>query len=384
MKISIRFFLNYNSFKRIYGENNLAENLFYPTFGLIFLKEDDIKKFDKLLYFFKNTIYEKISILSENRIILFGDLNLINNFSEELKIVEKEIAFRISFLLSNYVKSENYNYKIGEKFFTSQNKYVMAILNVTDDSFYDGGKYLNISEIKEIINKFIDAGVDIIDIGGESTRPGSEPISATDELKRIMPAVEYALSKKMIVSVDTYKSDVAKECLRTGVQIINDISGFKFDPQMADLCSNFNATSILMHIRGTPKTMQNNPYYQDTMADICEELEQSIEIAISKNLKQIYIDPGIGFGKRVFDNYEILNRLEEIKFLGYPILIGLSRKSFIGKLLNQQPDERLTGTITANSISLIKAANIIRVHDYKEAIETKKIIEAIINPDSTF
>ncbi|NPV10340.1 MAG: dihydropteroate synthase [Ignavibacteria bacterium] len=259
----------------------------------------------------------------------------------------------------------------------------MGILNVTEDSFFDGGKYFSLSHIKERIDQLCDLQVDIIDIGGESTRPGSEPIDVNEELKRVLPAVEYALSKGMIVSVDTYKSLVAEECLKAGVQIINDISGFKFDEHLPDVCAKYNSSVVLMHIRGTPKTMQENPFYYDTTAEIFDELSQSIKKAEASGIKKIFIDPGIGFGKRLYDNYEILNRLEEFKFLGYPILVGLSRKSFIGKYLNQKPEERLTGTIASNSVSLIKAANIIRVHDVKEAIETKKIIEAIISPEVT-
>jgi len=383
MEVRIRYFHNNNSFRRIFGENKLAENFLYPTFALCFKRKDDIKLFDKVLYFFKNTLYEKISVFLNEKIILFGDLNLINNFSEELKIVEQPVANRILNLLSNYRATEHFEYQIGDKVFDSKNKYVMGILNITEDSFFDGGKYFSLTQIKERINQLCDLQIDIIDIGGESTRPGSEPISAEEELKRILPAVEYALSKNMIVSVDTYKSYVAEECLKVGAHIINDISGLKFDSEMADVCAKYNSSVVLMHIRGTPKTMQENPYYNDTPAEIFDELNQLINKANEAGLKQIFVDPGIGFGKRLYDNYEILNRLEEFKFLGYPILIGLSRKSFIGKILNQTPEERLTGTIVSNAVSLFKAANIIRVHDIKEAIETKKIIEAIIKPEIT-
>jgi dihydropteroate synthase len=311
-----------------------------------------------------------------------GDLNFQKSFSSEINQINPELNKSISNLLSNYKNAESFKYNIGGKIFNSKKKYVMAILNVTDDSFFDGGKYVSETNFKERIDELAELGVDIIDIGGESTRPGSEPITAEQELSRILPAVEYALSKKLIVSVDTYKSKVAEKCLQLGVHIVNDIRGFKFDPQMAEVCNEYNATVCLMHIRGTPKTMQDNPNYIDTTAEIFDELDQSIKIAKNKNLAQIFVDPGIGFGKRLFDNYEILNRIEEFKFLGYPILVGLSRKSFIGKLLNLEPNERLTGTIASNSVALIKGANVIRVHDVKEAIETKKIVEAIENPET--
>jgi dihydropteroate synthase len=383
MEIRIRFFQNYSAFKRIFGENNLAENFFYPTFALVFTRKENLKIFDKINYFFKNTLYEKITVFLEDKIILFGDLNLIRTFSDELNIVESSIASKIDELLNNYQFSEKFEYRIGGKIFNAKNKYVMGILNVTEDSFFDGGKYFSSAQVKERINQFYDLQVDIIDIGGESTRPGAEPVSAEEEIRRVLPAVEYALSKGMIVSVDTYKSSVAAKCLEIGAHIINDISGFNFDRELKNVCAEHNATVVLMHIRGTPKTMQNNPNYEDTTAEIFDELKKSVTKAETVGINQIFIDPGIGFGKRLFDNYEILNRLEEFKFLGYPILIGLSRKSFIGKLLNLNPEERLTGTITSNSVALIKGANIIRVHDVKEAYETKRIIETIINPEVT-
>lgn len=383
MEIRIRFFQNYFSFRRIFGENKLAENFLYPSFALTFIKKENSKLFDKINYFFKNTLYEKVSLFYENKIILFGDLNFIQTFSSELSIVENSTANIIQKLLNNYQSADQFEYNIGGKVFNSKNKYIMGILNVTDDSFFDGGKYFSSSKMKEKINQFCDQQVDIIDIGGESTRPGAEPVSAEEELRRVLPAIEYSLSKGMIVSVDTYKSSVAERCLEAGANIINDISGFRFDPEMKNVCAKYNASVILMHIRGTPKTMQENPFYNDTTAEIFDELNYSIMNAAASGIKQIFIDPGIGFGKRLFDNYEILNRLEELKFLGYPILVGLSRKSFIGKLLNQNPEERLVGTIASNAVALFKAANVIRVHDIKEAYETRKVIETIINPDTT-
>ncbi len=355
----------------------------YPTFALTFIKKENSKLFDKINYFFKNTLYEKIALISGERIILFGDLNLIQTFSKELSIVENPVAINIEKQLYNYQRVDKFEYKIGRRIFNSKNKYVMGILNVTDDSFFDGGKYFSSSKMKERINQFYDQQVDIIDIGGESTRPGADPVPAEEELRRVLPAIEYALSKGMIVSVDTYKSSVAEKCLEVGAHIINDISGFRFDSEMKNVCAKYNASVILMHIRGTPKTMQENPFYNDTTSEIFDELKHLIVNAEEIGIKQIFIDPGIGFGKRLFDNYEILNRLEELKFLGYPILVGLSRKSFIGKLLNQNPEERLVGTIVSNAVALIKAASIIRVHDVKEAFETKKIIETILTPDTT-
>ncbi|MFN4112171.1 MAG: dihydropteroate synthase [Ignavibacteria bacterium] len=384
MKIRIRYFQNYNAYKRLNPENNSAQIFYFPTFGLTINFNKSEKNILKGLY---THCLERVCTFDlswkKNFFCYFGDLNSFDVFSYWIKQESKKAFKEVQKLLSNFKLAEKFEYKIGNKIFSSAEKYVMGILNVTDDSFFDGGKYLDEKKIKERIDEFINAGVDIIDIGGESTRPGSEPISSKKELDRILPAVEYALSKNAIVSIDTYKSKVADKCLEIGAHIINDISGFKFDAKMADVCKKYNASTILMHIRGKPKTMQDNPYYEDTMAEIFDELKESIKIAEAKGIKNIFIDPGVGFGKRVFDNFEILNRLEELKFLGYPILIGLSRKSFIGKLLNLPPEDRLTGTIVANSIALIKGANIIRVHDHKEAIETKKLIQAITNPEIT-
>lgn len=384
MKIRIRYFQNYNVYKRLNPETNSTQILHFPTYGLTINFDESEKNILSGIY--KLCMVRACTIdlsWSKNFFCYFGDLNSIHKFSYWIELESKQAFEEIQQLLSNFRLAEKFEYKIGNKIFIPTEKYVMGILNVTDDSFFDGGKYVSEKKIRERIDEFINAGVDIIDIGGESTRPGSEPISSEKELNRILPAVEYALLKNAIVSIDTYKSKVADKCLEMGAHIINDISGFKFDEEMANVCKNYNASAILMHIRGKPKTMQDNPYYEDTMAEIFDELNQSIMIAKTKGIKNIFIDPGIGFGKRVFDNFEILNRLEELKFLGYPILIGLSRKSFIGKLLNLQPEDRLTGTIVANSIALFKGASIIRVHDYKEAIETKKLIRAITNPEIT-
>lgn len=384
MKVRIRYFENYDSYKRLVPSNISAKAFYFPTYGLTInfgSKKEDVLRgiyrrcLDRICHF--DIDYKS------NYFCFFGDLGSIYFFSYFIQLEDKNTFKEIQKLLSNFRAYETFEYKIGKRVFSSKEKYVMGILNVTSDSFFDGGKYFSETKIKERIEQFINAGVDIIDIGGESTRPGAEPISAEEELKRILPAVEYALSKGAIVSIDTYKSKVAEKCLELGAHIINDISGFKFDKEMPDVCANYDAVVVLMHIRGTPKTMQEAPHYEDTMAEIFDELEESINIANQKGIKKIFVDPGIGFGKRLFDNYEILNRLEELKFLGYPILVGLSRKSFIGKFLNLNTEERLIGTVVTNSISLYKGANVIRVHDPIEAIQTKKLVEAIINPEIT-
>lgn len=384
MRVRIRYFQNYDAYRRIAPKDISAPSFYFPKFGLTIHFEENEKDILNTLNNLcksKNCLFD-IDFIN-NFFCYFGDLDSIHIFSTWLRVDYEEIFNEIQNLLFKYRSSESYEFKIANKIFNGNRKYVMGILNVTSDSFFDGGKFFKPNKIKERIDEFTDAGVDIIDIGGESTRPGAEPITIEEELNRILPAVKYALSRNAIVSIDTYKSQVAEKCLELGAHIINDISGFKFDKNMVDVCKKYNASVVLMHIRGTPKTMQENPQYNDTTAEIFDELQQSIKIAEQKGINNIFIDPGIGFGKRLFDNYEILNRLEEFKFLGYPILVGLSRKSFIGKLLNLQPEDRLTGTIVTNSIALYKCASVIRVHDHIEAIHTKRLIEAILNPEIT-
>lgn len=384
MKVRIRYFQNYNAYRRIAPKNISSSVLYFPKFGLTIHFEENEKD---ILNTLNNLCKSKDCLFdidfSNNFFCYFGDLDSIQIFSNWLRNSFEKIYSEVQNLLLKYLSSERFEYRIGKRIFDGNKKYVMGILNITSDSFFDGGKYFSHDKIKQRIDEFIDAGIDIIDIGGESTRPGAEPITIEEELNRILSAVEYALSRNAIVSIDTYKSQVAEKCLELGAHIINDISGFQFDNCMADVCQKYNASVVLMHIRGTPKTMQENPKYNDTTAEILDELQESIKLAEQRGIKNIFIDPGIGFGKRLFDNYEILNRLEEFKFLGYPILVGLSRKSFIGKLLNLQPEDRLTGTIVTNSIALFKCANVIRVHDHIEAIQTKKLIEAILNPEIT-
>ncbi len=283
------------------------------------------------------------------------------------------------FLKSTSNDDQKLDFIVKNKVYDCNNRvYLMGILNITSDSFYDGNKYNTLDNAKEQVDKFIKEGVDIIDIGGESTRPGSEQISFEEELKSILPIIKYVKGEKnIIVSVDTYKSDVAEAVLNEGVEIINDISGLRFDKNMAKVIGDHNASVVLMHIKGTPRTMQQDPEYDDLMGEIIEYLEESIKIGLDNGIlfNNIIIDPGIGFGKTLEHNYIIIKRLNELKVLNRPILIGLSMKSLIGKVLNNLPDDRLSGTIALNTISILKGANIIRVHDVKEHHQIIKLIE---------
>ncbi len=264
-----------------------------------------------------------------------------------------------------------------------KNVLIMGILNVTPDSFSDGGRYFNPKKAVKHALQMIDNGADIIDIGGESTRPGAEVVSQDNELKRVIPVIK-AIRKyraKSVISIDTYKSVVAEESIKVGANIINDISGLGFDPEMGKIAVKYKTPVIIMHIKGTPRNMQDNPRYKNVITEIIRYFKERINFAlksgISKN--QIIIDPGIGFGKNIKDNFEILKHLEKFIKLGYPLLIGPSRKSFIGKVLDLPVNKRIWGTAAAVAVSVQKGAHIIRVHDINEMRQVIKIAELLRN-----
>jgi dihydropteroate synthase len=257
----------------------------------------------------------------------------------------------------------------------------MGVLNVTPDSFSDGGRFLDPERAVQHALRMDELGADIIDIGGESTRPGAEPVSVEEELARVIPVIERLTGRvKALLSIDTYKSQVAEAALRAGVHIVNDISGLGFDGQMAPLVARWGAGVVVMHIKGTPRTMQENPYYDDVISEISEYFEARLELAERAGVRpeQIALDPGIGFGKRLTDNYEILRRLGEFRRFGRPILIGPSRKSFIGKVLQLPPDKRLMGTAAAVAIGVANGADIVRVHDVEEMLQVVRVADCVV------
>ena len=262
---------------------------------------------------------------------------------------------------------------------------IMGILNVTPDSFSDGGLYLDKEAAIQRALAMSSEGADIIDIGGLSTRPGSEEIPIEEELKRVVPVIEALRGRLSIpISIDTYRAEVAEQALRAGADIVNDISGLRFDPKMKEVVSRYKAPIVIMHIKGTPRDMQKDPRYQNLIAEITDYLKEGIKIAKQSGIpeERIIIDPGIGFGKTLEHNLEIIRNLSSFKSLGRPILIGVSRKSFIGKILDDAPpSERLEGTLSAISISVFNGANIVRVHDVKEASKAVRIAHALRGGD---
>ncbi len=266
--------------------------------------------------------------------------------------------------------------------FTFERPLMMGILNLTPDSFYDGGRFINPDQALEQAFRLIQDGADILDLGAESTRPGAKPVSEEEELNRLLPVLDRLRGQVQIpISVDTTKSEVARHSLEHGAQIINDVSGLRQDPKLARVVGEFGAGLILMHRRGTPETMQLMTDYNDLVGDISRELSESIEIAESHGIspEQIVIDPGIGFSKTAEQNLELLEHLNEFKCLGRPILVGPSRKSFLAAVTKQAPDKRLFGTVAASVLAFERGANIFRVHDVWAVKEAILVAEAILN-----
>ena len=261
----------------------------------------------------------------------------------------------------------------------------MGIINISSDSFYAQSRCNSPDEVLAKAEKMTREGADFLDLGAESSRPGSKPISELEEIDKLIPVISSLVKITDIpISVDTYKPIVAKEALKAGAKIINDITGLQKSPEMADVISMYDAGVVLMHMQGSPVTMQKSPSYKNVVQEVKEFLEKSIKISIAAGIlsDQIAIDPGIGFGKNQKHNLEIINKLEMFLELEKPILIGVSRKSFIGNILNLPPEARLEGSLAASVIGVTKGASIIRTHDVKETRNAIKITEAIIKGES--
>ncbi len=272
--------------------------------------------------------------------------------------------------------------KLGSRVFDwSDCPYFVGILNVTPDSFSDGGKYFNLESALKRVKELLEEGADIIDVGGESTRPFSDPVPEDEELKRVIPVIKAIKTDfpEAIISVDTYKSKVAEEALKAGADIVNDISALRFDSKMIEVVKEFNCPVIIMHMKGNPKTMQINPSYTDVVSEIKEFLKERIEFLVKKGVsfENIIVDPGIGFGKTFEHNIQILQNLDSFKELNRPILIGHSRKSFIGEIVKKPPYQRDGGTVGVSLFACLKGAHFLRVHKVdinKDAVVTFKFL----------
>ncbi len=258
----------------------------------------------------------------------------------------------------------------------------MGILNVTPDSFSDGGKFADTQAAVARAETMLVAGAGLIDVGGESTRPGATPVSLEEELSRVLPvikAIGEQLPSRPVLSIDTTKAAVAEQAMAAGAQIINDISGLRFDARMVDVAAETGAGLILMHMQGNPATMQQNPTYNDVVGEIRDFLEERIGFAESRGVKktQIAVDPGIGFGKTVEHNLQLLAELEQFERLGCPIVIGASRKSFISKVLGTETADRLAGSLTVAGWAIAHGASIIRSHDVAETVAAVKLADEL-------
>jgi len=273
---------------------------------------------------------------------------------------------------------------LRNRFIDIKEPVIMGILNVTPDSFSDGGKYIRIDDALKRVESIVMEGADIVDIGGESTRPGAKKVGVDEEIDRIIPVIERVKKEfEVLVSIDTYKERLARlAVLEAGADIVNDVSALRFSENMASDIAGLNVPVVLMHMKGTPEHMQENPFYENVINDIKEFFYERIGWAISKGIKRekIIIDPGIGFGKRFEDNIQIIRRLKEFKEFDLPILIGVSRKRFLGVISEEKiPEKREAETITANLISVLNGASIIRVHNVKNALNSVKVLKELID-----
>ncbi|MDY6786934.1 MAG: dihydropteroate synthase [candidate division WOR-3 bacterium] len=315
----------------------------------------------------------------------FSDAVMICNRAQIMKMAVKLKAqpFSLSSMMESIIailSSEPY-WSVRGGNIMNKPFLIMGILNVTPDSFYDGGKYSGIDDILKHTGRMIEEGADIIDIGGQSTRPGSDEISVKEEMERVLPVLQSLRSKfpGICISVDTYRSETASAAGDAGADIINDISGFNFDKNMAETIASKGMSAVAMHIKGTPRNMQRNPEYENLMFEITDYLEDSLGKAqeAGMDIKSIAIDPGIGFGKTVDHNFEILSKIPVLKSLKRPVLIGASNKSYIGKYLGLEKEMRMTPTAVSNAAAYLNGARIFRVHNVRENFLALKTVEKI-------
>jgi len=320
-----------------------------------------------------------------HEIIVTGTSNQLRRLSQRLaedQRIPPGLADTLHSLLDNYLRSD---YKIncgGIVLDLGSRTHIMGILNVTPDSFSDGGHYADAARALTHARAMAAAGADIIDIGGESTRPGAAPVAEEEELRRIIPLIERLSAELAVpISVDTYKSSVAKKAIVAGAGIVNDISGLRFSPDMANVVADSGAAVVIMHIKGTPRDMQQNPVYDDIIGEVMAYFEEGIEIAVKAGVdrEKIFIDPGIGFGKTLEHNLALLDRLDQFQALGRPIVLGTSRKKFIGTVLHvPAPEQRVDGTAATVALGIERGARVVRIHDVGRMAQVAKMTDAIM------
>ncbi len=317
--------------------------------------------------------------------LLMGDTRRLLRLSEKLKRQSFSTIRELGIKLNRYIRGiqeEKLIFSFGTRNLNLAEKpLIMGILNVTPDSFSDGGLYTSQDKALKRCEEMIEEGAHIVDVGGESTRPSAEPVSEEEELKRVIPVIE-AIKKRfdIPVSVDTYKARVADEAIKSGAEIVNDISGLGFDRNMINILKKSTCGIIAMHIKGTPRTMQNNPHYEHLLSEINKKFEEILKVTADAGVEEtrVVLDPGIGFGKTYKDNYRILNNLIAFRVWGRPLLVGTSRKSFIGDTLSEaKPTDRLYGSISSAVVAYLNGARIFRVHDIKPTRQALQIALSI-------
>ena len=280
-------------------------------------------------------------------------------------------------------RSQSITINVGGRLVSFDEPQVMGILNVTPDSFFATSRCRSEGEIRQRVCQIRQEGATMVDIGAYSSRPGAEDVSKDEELRRLLPAIDIVREEwpEAVVSVDTFRAEVARKAVEAGADIVNDISGGEMDREMFSAVSELHVPYILMHMQGTPKDMQVEPKYENLMCEVFRSLGERVEALHEMGVADVILDPGFGFGKTMTQNYEMMARLEEFRLLGCPLLVGVSRKSMIYRLLNTMPEESLNGTTALNMIALMKGADILRVHDVKETVEAIKIYRQCLISD---
>ncbi len=323
-----------------------------------------------------------------DEVVLAGTPDQLRGFLKAMakNLRTEQLSKKIKTLLDNYLRSD---YKIkcrGTVLDLNARTHIMGILNITPDSFSDGGRYVDAHRAIDRAREMAAQGADIIDIGGESTRPGARPLSEDEELARIIPVIrQLAAELSTPLSVDTYKSAVAEKALTAGASIVNDISGLRFSPDMAKVAADHGAAVVIMHIKGTPRDMQKNPVYADVVAEVAQYLEEGVAAAVSAGVdrERVLIDPGIGFGKTLDHNLTLLERLGEFRAIGRPILLGTSRKKFIGTVLDApEPECLLEGTAATVALGIERGARVVRVHDVAQMARVARMTDAVLKRSS--
>ena len=367
-----RYVKKYNIYRDLYEIDLLAleirefdEELAEGTRHIIFRNKE-------ICYVTKTENEKKVDLL------ILGSFAIFKEIAKDITAVGNEdLGHKITTLLDIFSGKSKHQISLKKKKIPFEQPIIMGIINVTPDSFSDGGQFFDKEKAIEHGLKLLSDGAGVLDIGGESTRPGSEPVDESEEINRVVPVIEGILKHMpdALISIDTTKSSVAKAAIDSGAMIINDISAMTFDKNMVKIAAEKKAAIILMHMKGTPQTMQKHPYYDDVILEIYDYLHQRIKFAEQNGVEKVIIDPGIGFGKRVEDNYEILRRLNEFKGLHKPIAIGVSRKSFLGKSLDLEIENRKEATLAAETMAIKNGADFIRTHDVAQTVTASKFIK---------